>query len=368
MSAEVPDPPNEEPDKQEHETEAIGHDEGSGDGNDDDDSGTEQQDPQLGPHGRAMITERSLTVEDRINYGNPFYVPDHLTLTVGNKPFNLSDKGGLGLVKNPRSFTSLQVASNNDGHAPWNEANNKYGLHVLSLMLAMYDPTKKNNKLSPTNVCTTVLTDESKHLADLYDTEYTEPNSRTKNQMYRIFVGFSKPLWNCNRELMLIAAYFMQIRTGMTPEPVGELAALISAIKFHFVKNGASEDHKPGQLKNQKSWVFPIILLVNDHLRGYELCRTLKIEPIPFNPDSTLDELCNTTRDSHDKSIYVQGVHRIVEKRISMINKYNKYLDEYYKIMKCPVTDREYVQDVADDNDIAKPTAEERKRRRQSIF
>jgi hypothetical protein len=237
-------------------------------------------------------------------------------------------------------------------------------------MLAMYDPTKKNNKLAPSAVCINVLTEESKHLADLYDAEYTEPSSRTKNQLYRIFVGFSKPFWNCNHEIMTIAAYFMQIRTGITPEPVGELAALVSAIKKHFVTNGASEDHKSGQLKNQKSWVFPIILLVNDHLAGYSTCRHLKIEPVPFNPDSTMDVSCGKARDAHDKSIYVERVLRIVEKRSSTITKYEKYLEEYYKFEACTVdTDGngEVLNDAKDSGE-KEQTDAERKKRRLSIF
>jgi hypothetical protein len=326
--------------------------------------------PIVGPHGRPMIAERSLTVEARLNYGNPSYVPDNLTLMVSENPYNLTNKGGLGLVKHPRNFQTIQLACNDDGHAPWNEANNTYGLHVLTLVLAMYDPTKKNNKLAPSAVCITVLTEESKHLADLYDAEYTEPSSCTKKQLYRVFVGFSKPFWNCNRELMTIAAYFMQIRTGTTPEPAGELAALVSAIKKHFVTNGASKDHKAGQLKNQKSWVFPIILLVNDHLAGYETCRRLKIEPIPFNPDSTMDALCSQTRDAHDKSIYVERVLRIVEKRASTNIKYEKYLEEYYKFEGCTVDsdDNGEVFNYAENSGEKEQTDAERKRRRLSIF
>jgi hypothetical protein len=326
--------------------------------------------PHLGPHGRPMIAERSRTVTARLNYGNPFYVPDDIELTVGDKPYNLTDKGGLGFIKHPRNFPTIQLAGNNDGHAPWNEAKNTYGLHALALMLTMYDPTKTRNKLAPSAVCTTVLTEESKHLADLYDVEYTEPTTRTRNQMYRIFVGFSKPYWNCNHELMTIAAYFMQIRTGMIPEPVGELAAMVSAIKKHFVINGASDDHKKGQLKNQKSWVFPIILLVNDHLAGYSTCRRLKIEPIPFNPDSTMDELCNTTRDSHDKSVYVERVLRIVEKRSSTIAKYEKYLEEYYEFEASMVHADANGEVPEDDKDKEEeePTDAERKRCRLSIF
>jgi hypothetical protein len=195
----------------------------------------------------------------------------------------------------------------------------------------MYDPTKTRNKLAPSAVCTAFLAEESKQLADLYNAEYTELLTRTCNQMYRIFVRFSKPYLHCNHELMTIAAYFMQIHTGMTPEPVGELAAMVSAIKKHFVINGASEDHKKGQLKNQKSWVFPIILLVNDHLAGYSTCRRLKIEPIPFNPDSTMDVLCGHNRDGHDKPIYVDRVLRFVEKRSSTVAKYETYLGDYYE-------------------------------------
>jgi hypothetical protein len=326
--------------------------------------------PNFGPLGRVMIAERSLTAEARLNYGNPSYVPDNRTLMVSEKPYNLTQKGGLGLVKHPHNFQTIQLACNNDGHAPWNKANNTYGLQVLSLMLAMYDPTKKNNKLSPSDVCVTVLTEESKHLADLYNAEYTEPSSRTKNQLYKVSVGFSKPFWNCNRKIMTIAAYFMQIRTGTTPEPASELAAMVSAIKKHFVNNGASEDHKEGQLKNQKSWVLPIILLVNDHLAGYETCRRLKIEPIPFNPDSTMDISCSQTRDAHDKSIYVNRELRILEKRASTNIKYKKYLEEYYKFEGCPVNseDNEEVFNYAENSGEKEQTDAERKRRRLSIF
>jgi hypothetical protein len=366
MSGEEEPPANgKEPDKEVSDNEEESEEEDSAT-----ETAVEGAAPNFGPHGRVMIAERSLTAEARLNYGNPFYVPDNRTLTISDKPYNLTDKGGLGLVKHPRNFQTIQLACNDDGHAPWNEANNTYGLHVLTLMLAMYDPTKKINKFSPSVVCIEVLDAESKHLADLYDAEYTKLNSRTQKQLYKIFVGFSKPFWNCNHEIMAIAAYFMQIRTGMTPEPAGELAAMVSAIKKHFVSNGASNDHKEGQLKNQKSWVLPIILLVNDHLAGYETCRRLEIEPIPFNPDSTKDVSCGKTRDAHDKSIYVNRELRILEKRNPTNMKYEKYLEEYYAFEGRPVhsDEDEEVSDIAENSGEKEQTDAERKKRRLSIF